>query len=129
MDLGSNTLYLNKKYLGAVAIHAEINHVLGTDTIGYSTVTRYLRKQSFVDSSDCQEDFSSNDHSSVSFGQQDGTQITVLQMGPSQALGRSETDASRFIKKSLAPVAFRPTPGMELFRHLGRSWVLLLESA
>jgi hypothetical protein len=48
MDLESITLYLNKKHLSAVAIHAEINSVLGESTIGYSTVTRYLRKQSFV---------------------------------------------------------------------------------
>jgi hypothetical protein len=44
-------LYLNKKHLSAVAIHAEINSVLGEGTIGYSTVTRYLRKQSFVNAS------------------------------------------------------------------------------
>jgi hypothetical protein len=48
MDLESITLYLNKKHLSAVAIHAEINSVLGKGTIGYSTVTRYLRKQSFA---------------------------------------------------------------------------------
>jgi hypothetical protein len=35
MDLESITLYLNKKHLGAVAIHAEINHVLGTGMSGY----------------------------------------------------------------------------------------------
>jgi hypothetical protein len=44
-------LYLNKKHLLAVAIHAEINSVLGEGTIGYSTVTRYLRKQSFANAS------------------------------------------------------------------------------
>jgi hypothetical protein len=48
MDLESITLYLNKKHLSAVAIHAEINSVLGKGTIGYSTTTRYLRKQSFA---------------------------------------------------------------------------------
>jgi hypothetical protein len=48
MDLKSITLYLNKKHLSVVAIHAEINSVLGEGTIGYSAVTRYLRKQSFV---------------------------------------------------------------------------------
>jgi hypothetical protein len=51
MDLESITLYLNKKYLSAVAIHTEINSVLGENTIGYSTVTRDLRKQSFVNAS------------------------------------------------------------------------------
>jgi hypothetical protein len=44
MNLESITLYLNKKHLSAVAIHAEINNILGEGTIGYSTVTRYLRK-------------------------------------------------------------------------------------
>jgi hypothetical protein len=34
MDLESITLYLNKKDLLAVAIHAEINNVLGEGTIG-----------------------------------------------------------------------------------------------
>jgi hypothetical protein len=48
MDLESITLYLNKRHLSAVAIHAEINSVLGESMIGYSTVTRYLRKQSFA---------------------------------------------------------------------------------
>jgi hypothetical protein len=51
MDLESVTLYLNKKHLTAVAIHAEINSVLGESTIGYLTVTRYLRKQSFANAS------------------------------------------------------------------------------
>jgi hypothetical protein len=51
MDLESITLYLNKKHLLAVAIHAEINSILGEDTIGYSTVTRYLRNQSFANAS------------------------------------------------------------------------------
>jgi hypothetical protein len=51
MDLESITLYLNKKHLSAVAIHAEINSVLGGGIIGYSTVTRYLGKQSFANAS------------------------------------------------------------------------------
>jgi hypothetical protein len=34
-----------------LAIHAEINSILGEGTIGYSTVTRYLRKQSFPNAS------------------------------------------------------------------------------
>jgi hypothetical protein len=50
-DLESIVLYLNKKDLAAIEIQTEINHVLGEGTFGYSTVTRYLRKQSFVDSS------------------------------------------------------------------------------
>jgi hypothetical protein len=48
MDLQSITLYLNKKHLSAVAIHAEINGVLREGTIGLSTVTRYLQKQRFA---------------------------------------------------------------------------------
>jgi hypothetical protein len=44
-------LYLNKKHPSAVAIHAEINSVLGERKIGYSTATRYLRKQSFANAS------------------------------------------------------------------------------
>jgi hypothetical protein len=44
-------LYLNKKDLTAVEIHPEVNHVLGEGNIGYSTVARYLGKQSFADSS------------------------------------------------------------------------------
>jgi hypothetical protein len=51
MDLESITLYLNKRHLLAVAIHAEINSVPGEGTIGYLTVTRYLRKQSFASAS------------------------------------------------------------------------------
>jgi hypothetical protein len=51
MYLESITLYLNKKHLSAVAIHTEINSVLGAGMIGYSTVTRYLRKQSFTNAS------------------------------------------------------------------------------
>jgi hypothetical protein len=51
MDLESITLYLNKQHLSAVAIHAEINSVLGEGRIGYSTATRYLRKQSLANAS------------------------------------------------------------------------------
>jgi hypothetical protein len=51
MNLESITLYLNKKHLSAVAIHVEINSVLGEGMIEYSTVTRYLRKQSFANAS------------------------------------------------------------------------------
>jgi hypothetical protein len=51
MDLESITLCLNKKHLSAVAIHVKINSVLGEGTIGYSTVTRYLRKQNFANAS------------------------------------------------------------------------------
>jgi hypothetical protein len=51
MDLESITLYLNKEHLSAVAIHAEINSVLGEGTIGYSTATHCLRKQSLVNAS------------------------------------------------------------------------------
>jgi hypothetical protein len=48
-DLESNVLYLNKMDLAAVEIGTEINHILGEGTIGYSTVTCYLLKQSFAD--------------------------------------------------------------------------------
>jgi hypothetical protein len=51
MDLESITLYLNKKHVSAVAVHAEINRVLGEGRIGYLTVTRYSRKQSFANAS------------------------------------------------------------------------------
>jgi hypothetical protein len=51
MDLESIVLDLNKKDLAAVEIHTEVNHVLGEGTIGYPTVTCYLRKQSVADSS------------------------------------------------------------------------------
>jgi hypothetical protein len=44
-------LYLNKKHLSAVAIHTEINSVLGEGTIGYSTISRYLPRQSFANAS------------------------------------------------------------------------------
>jgi hypothetical protein len=50
MDLESIVLYLKKKYLAVVEILTEINHVPGEHTSEYSTVTRYLRKQSFADS-------------------------------------------------------------------------------
>jgi hypothetical protein len=51
MDLESITLYLNKEHLSAVAIHAEINSVLGEGTIRYLIITLYLRKQSFANAS------------------------------------------------------------------------------
>jgi hypothetical protein len=51
IDLEPVVLSLNKKDLETVEIHAEINHILGEDAIVYSTVMRYLRKQSFADSS------------------------------------------------------------------------------
>jgi hypothetical protein len=51
MDLESITLYLNKKNLSAVSIHAGINSVLGEGAIGHPTVIRYLRKRSFANAS------------------------------------------------------------------------------
>jgi hypothetical protein len=51
MDLELITLYVNKKHLSAIAIHAEINSVRGEGTIGHSTVICYLRKQSFANAS------------------------------------------------------------------------------
>jgi hypothetical protein len=51
MNFHSVTLYLHRKHLEAGVIPTEISRVLGQRTIEYSTVTRYLRKQSFADSS------------------------------------------------------------------------------
>jgi hypothetical protein len=51
MDLELIVLYLYKKDLVSVEIHTEINHVHGEGTVGYLTVTRYLCKKSFADSS------------------------------------------------------------------------------
>jgi hypothetical protein len=51
MDLVSTVLYLTKKHLTAVEVHTKISHVLGEGSIACSTVSRYLRKQSFADSS------------------------------------------------------------------------------
>jgi hypothetical protein len=51
MDVESIVLHLNKNDLSTIEIYTEINHVLGEGTIGYSTVTRDLRKHSFADSS------------------------------------------------------------------------------
>jgi hypothetical protein len=56
MDLESITLYLAMKHLEGVEIQAEINKVLGEGSVGYSTVTRDLRKQSFADSSELAEE-------------------------------------------------------------------------
>ena len=56
MDLESITLYLAMKRLGAHDIHAEINDVLGQGTVGYSTITRYLRKRSFPQSCESAEE-------------------------------------------------------------------------
>jgi hypothetical protein len=51
MYFESITLCLNKRHPSAATIHAEINSVLGEGTIGYSTITHYLRKQSFANAS------------------------------------------------------------------------------
>jgi hypothetical protein len=51
MDLESIVLYLNNKDIAAVEIHTKINYGLQEGTVGYSTVTRHLRKQSCADSS------------------------------------------------------------------------------
>jgi hypothetical protein len=51
MDLESIVLYLNRNNLAPVEIGTKIKDVFGEGTVGYSTVTRYLRKQSFADSS------------------------------------------------------------------------------
>jgi hypothetical protein len=51
MDLESITLYLAMKHLEPLGIHAEIDNALGQGTVGYSMITRYLRKRSFPHSS------------------------------------------------------------------------------
>jgi hypothetical protein len=51
VELESIALYFNKKDLAVDEIHIKINHVLGEGTVGYSIVTRSLRKQSSADSS------------------------------------------------------------------------------
>jgi hypothetical protein len=56
MDLESITLYLAMNHFGALEIHAEINNVLGKDPVGYSTITRYLRKRNFPHSSGSAEE-------------------------------------------------------------------------
>jgi hypothetical protein len=56
MDLESITLYLAMKHLGAPKIHAEINNVLGQGTVGYSSITGYLRRRSFPHSSQSAEE-------------------------------------------------------------------------
>jgi hypothetical protein len=56
MDLESITLYLAMKHLEALEIHAESNSGLGQGTVGYSTITRCLRKRSFPHSSESAEE-------------------------------------------------------------------------
>jgi hypothetical protein len=56
MHRESITLYLAMKLLGAVEIHAQTNKVFGEGTVRYSTITRYLRKQSFPHSSEVAEE-------------------------------------------------------------------------
>jgi hypothetical protein len=51
MDIESITLYLNKRHLSAIAIHAEINSVLGEGAIKYSTVTRACGSKVFANAS------------------------------------------------------------------------------
>jgi hypothetical protein len=52
MDIELITPDFTKRHLKAFAIHIEINDILGEGTVGYSTVTQYLRKRSFADSSE-----------------------------------------------------------------------------
>jgi hypothetical protein len=49
-------------------------------------------------------------------------------MGPSQVIGGTEADPSRYIKKSLGYVEFSPAPGLEISCNPGQSLVLFLES-
>jgi hypothetical protein len=48
-------------------------------------------------------------------------------MGPSQVIGGTETDPSRYIKTSLGSIGFSPAPGLEISCEPGRSLVLFLE--
>jgi hypothetical protein len=48
MEIESITLYLAKKHLETIPIHAEISNVLGEGTVGHSSVTRFLRKRRFA---------------------------------------------------------------------------------
>jgi hypothetical protein len=63
MDIESIMLHLIKKHLGAVAIHAEINHTLGEGTVGSSIRTQYLRKRCFADSSEALQEESETEES------------------------------------------------------------------
>lgn len=47
VDLKSIVLYLGKKGLSSIAILNDINETLGPNKIGYSTISKYLRSQSF----------------------------------------------------------------------------------
>jgi hypothetical protein len=49
-------------------------------------------------------------------------------MGPSQVIGGTETDPSRYIKTSLESVGFSAAPELEISCNPGRSLVLFLES-
>jgi hypothetical protein len=55
MNLESVTLYLAMEHPGALEIHAEVHDILGQGTVGYSMITRYLRKRSFPHSSESAE--------------------------------------------------------------------------
>jgi hypothetical protein len=43
-------------HLGAIEIHAQINKVLGEETVGYSTITQYVQKHGCPDSSEAAEE-------------------------------------------------------------------------
>jgi hypothetical protein len=47
----------------------------------------------------------------VPFDQQDGVQIEALQVGPSLAIGGSETDSGHNVSRSLGSPVFGPAPG------------------
>jgi hypothetical protein len=63
MDIESIMLHPIKKHFGSVAIHAEINNILGEGTVGYSIRTRCLRKRSFADSSEALKEESETEES------------------------------------------------------------------
>jgi hypothetical protein len=66
----------------------------------------------------CEEDIESCDNNPTPFGWQDAVQNQALQMGPSQAVGCSETGTSHDIKKPLRLATFAPAPGLEIHRDI-----------
>jgi hypothetical protein len=50
MGLRSIVTYLPMKDVNAREIYADLNDTLGTDSIGYSTTTKYLKEKSFLKS-------------------------------------------------------------------------------
>jgi hypothetical protein len=90
IDLESITLCLDMKHFGAVEIHAEINKVLGEGIVGYSTITRYLRKQSFPDSWELAEE-------ELEIGSSDSIDHAIVQALNEQPFGSLRQLAKRIL--------------------------------